>query len=145
MARYCGLELKEDGSPNNLLLARASIWAPSGSQDAIDRRLLLTHNIEPDLSDLIQTVREKKKNRRHESLNLFHTEKHKQNSNEQIQQGNKFSPGPDTDLKERETNFLPGTNLKERAAKGEKIWGRNSTTTRLHRAGGRRPAAGGWG
>ena len=54
------MELKEDGSPNNLLLARASIWAPSGSQDAIDRRLLLTHNIEPDLSDLIQTVREKK-------------------------------------------------------------------------------------
>ena len=101
VARYCGLELKEDGSPNNLLLARASIWAPSGSQDAIDRLLLLTHNIEPDLSDLIQTVREKKKNRRHESLNLFRTEKHKQNSNEQIQQGNKFSPGPDTDLKER--------------------------------------------
>jgi hypothetical protein len=49
VARYCGLELKEDGSPNNLLLA-ASIWAPCGSQDAIKRRLLLTHNIEPDLS-----------------------------------------------------------------------------------------------
>lgn len=67
VARYCGLELK-DGSPNNLLLAWASLWAPRGSQDAIERRLLLTHNIEPGL---IQT----KKFRKHTSLQLLHTEK----------------------------------------------------------------------
>jgi len=63
VARYCGLELKEDGSPNNLLLARASLWAPSGSQVAIERRLLLTHNIEPDLSDLIRPCVRRKKDR----------------------------------------------------------------------------------
>jgi hypothetical protein len=73
VARYCGLELKKDGSPNNLLLA--SIWAPCGSQDAIERRLLLTHIIEPDLSAFESWAVKKF---RKKWLRLIPTKKHRQ-------------------------------------------------------------------
>jgi hypothetical protein len=108
VARYCGLELKEDGSPNNLLLARTSLWAPCGSQDAIE----LAPAVDSILSSRI-------------SLIWFYsiprnTIKFQTNKS---YKANRISPGACTRLRNRGgINSTQVENQKGRAVKGEMIW-----------------------